>query len=86
MATASSKNSIQKVEGLIYRVYFEDLYKPLAEQSDDLGVCIAIADNIEAAIQKVHEAFPGKAINSIYAERPNFGEPPTRPTGQMIVL
>ena len=73
------------VEARIFTVYFEgpDLMDEAAclGHAGEVYSCKVVAGTTEEAIRKAHEAFPGKPIDSVFIEKPEWygnAKPPSR--------
>lgn len=71
---------VKILTGMMFTAYFEALYdekrKPSAVTS-----CLVLADNVEAAIAKIHAAYPGQAINSVFTKE-HYGD--RRPIEKLV--
>lgn len=73
---------VKTFEAIVYRVYFESLYDEKADQNTR-HCCVVMASDVNTALMKVKEAFPGEVVNSISTDR-GFMSGPSRP--DQIVL
>jgi hypothetical protein len=72
----------RKISAIVYRVYFESMYKDPLEKNGP-AACTVLADNAEQALSKVKEQFPGEIVNAIHCDR-SFSSGPVRP--EIIIL
>ena len=78
---SSDTKTIITVTGIVYRFYFESMQERAMDGK--IMSCMVVANNIDEAIAKVHVAYPGEAINSIYCDR-TFSSGPARP--EVVIL
>lgn len=64
-----SKQAIKVIDSRIYKVYFRSSTEDITETPEgEIMACVVVAPEIEDALRKAHEAFPGRSIGSCFTD------------------